>query len=126
MIALNKTDLGERGRLNGQGKGLPAYKVSALTGNNVEKLKQGIYDLVCADAKLRTVDGVTINERQREKLIKAGTCLERAAIISATKGEAELLAVEIKEAIIELGEICGEGVSEEVISEIFERFCVGK
>ena len=50
----------------------------------------------------------------------------RAALDAIGNVSSDLLAVDIADAWEALGEISGETASESVISEIFEKFCVGK
>jgi tRNA modification GTPase len=38
----------------------------------------------------------------------------------------EILAVELRRAVVTLGEVAGENVSEEVLDRVFARFCIGK
>jgi len=38
----------------------------------------------------------------------------------------DLVAVDVREALMCIGEITGEHVSERVLDEIFSRFCIGK
>jgi len=50
----------------------------------------------------------------------------RARDIMIFEGETEMIALEIRESLRWLGEITGEGVTEEVLDRIFNNFCIGK
>ena len=71
-------------------------------------------------------DLIISNIRQQQKLITARESLEEVLKSILKETPLDCLAVDLKQAVIELGEITGEHVSEEVIVNIFEQFCVGK
>jgi tRNA modification GTPase len=63
--------------------------------------------------------------------VRHGRCVEEAleAVqrgIEAGAGAPEILALEIRDALEKLGEIVGETVTEDILDEVFSRFCVGK
>ena len=49
-----------------------------------------------------------------------------AAAITKTQEALDIIEIDIREAYDRLGEIIGETVSDEVIDEVFSRFCLGK
>ena len=97
--------------------------VSAKTGEGIEALRQLIYERGFG----RENDGVYLmEERHYRALLKAQEGVN-AAIAAIEKGlPAELYAEDITLALNALGRISGESASEAVITEIFEKFCVGK
>lgn len=98
-------------------------KISALRGDGLDKLK----DEIKKHALQKTVEGsIVANERHLNKLLKTSDCVLHALEIANIEGETEMMALEIREGIRLLGEITGEGVTEEVLEEIFGRFCIGK
>lgn len=126
IIVLNKLDLGCRISLNGFGKSLRVHKISALTGHGVEDLKQGMLDHILED---KVVVGEPIgifNARQKECLLRACESLNRALSLIRSGSIDERLASDLRGAVVALGEVSGEEVSEEIIKTIFEKFCVGK
>jgi tRNA modification GTPase len=70
--------------------------------------------------------GLLANLRQREAVDTAAHALLRARHTLEAGGSEELLAVDLVEAVSALGLLTGDDVREDVISEIFARFCVGK
>ena len=69
---------------------------------------------------------VTINVRHREALLRARAALAEVQADAAQKAPPELLAAGLRGAVLALGEVSGEQVTEEVLDSIFARFCLGK
>lgn len=126
IMALNKIDLGIKTDPKGYAK-MKKYRVSALTGEGVEQIKKGIVQMMGMGER-RGIEGqaACINLRQKECLARAKEGLARAKSAGRRREPGEIIAVDIKAAIVALGEASGEEVSEEVINAIFEKFCVGK
>lgn len=111
----SKSDLGGDKRCD--------LSVSAKTGEGVEELKQLLYEKGFG----RGNDGAyLLEERHYAAVCDAIEYIGRA--IEGTERElpAELYATDIKSAWDKLGEISGETATEEIIGEIFAKFCVGK
>ena len=98
--------------------------VSSLTGENTDKLKSEILNLICSD-----LDGETefvTNERQQNSLNKALISCENALKTTKMKELQDLIFIDVKTALLELGEIKGEVVTDDILNNIFENFCIGK
>ena len=64
--------------------------------------------------------------RQRDAAVKAKEAVSLALSTLEDGFPEDLVAVDLENAVAHLGEIVGLSVSEEVISRIFEKFCLGK
>ena len=72
-------------------------------------------------------NGVIINNvRQAEALKRAKLGLEHLLEGTKKKIPHDLLTVDLKDVLDSLGEIIGDSVSDEIINNIFSRFCIGK
>lgn len=101
-------------------------RISALTGQGVDRLRAALDRAVFADESARPAEGLMLNARHRAALSAAGSALERAIALAADAGVPELLAHELREAIDRLGEISGRVLTDDILSRIFSKFCVGK
>ena len=130
VIALNKIDLPTKitqAKLRKYiARKTPVVKVSAMTKKGLDKLATKLYNVAVGYHGQPGGDAVLVNSRHKECLERAKVLLGRVASGLKTKLPAELIAVDLKETIVSLGEITGEIVSEEVINAIFQQFCVGK
>ncbi len=133
LLAGNKTDLVGAGRSRLESLaaelGVPAVATSAVNGEGLAALKQHLSDAL----HLTPTDGsehMALHVRQKRRLLDAASAAARAAGLLSDRGEvadsAELVAVELREGLWRLGEISGEVVTEDVLGNIFSRFCVGK
>lgn len=104
--------------------GVPAVRVSALTGFGLETLETLLYEQVASHHLLE--QPISINARHKHCLLRAREALERVRQTLAADLPTDFIAIDLKEAIVAFGEVIGESVAEEVINEIFHRFCVGK
>ena len=66
------------------------------------------------------------NDRQKNALIHAQNILEGMKESVAAGMPADLLYIDLEDAVGALGEVTGQTVQDEIIDQVFERFCVGK
>ena len=127
IILLNKIDLGiaiNREEIEGLGKKI--VEISAKNKLGVENL----YEAISKALKLSeiAVDGELIvsNNRHKSLIINSHNHVKKAQEIIEQKLPIDIVSSYLKEIIEELGKITGESVTEDVINEIFAKFCLGK
>jgi len=103
--------------------------VSARTGLGLAELRRLIADHLQLHAA-RSGEALGLHQRQRRCLAGTAAAARRAAELLEESNEladkAELIAVELREALARLGQITGQVVTEDILGRIFARFCVGK
>lgn len=103
-----------------------AIEISALTGDGVDVLADRIrtmYNLGELDADSGTI---VTNMRHLAALISAKEAAARALSAMENGMPQDFAALDIHDAVACLGEITGDTVSEDIVTEIFHNFCVGK
>lgn len=102
-------------------------KISAKTGIGVDDLKAKIEKFVIQDSgSVLTEAGGTLNQRQDELCLRASVALDDLKVAVDAGMPEDCLATDLKTAIHCLSEACGDEVTEELITEVFSRFCIGK
>ena len=101
-------------------------EISVVKRLNIDILEKAIVDIILSGDFHQGEAALVTNARHKELLDKAS-----ANMISVNKGLAqarppELIAIDLKEAIYNLGLIVGKSVSDDILDRIFERFCIGK
>ena len=66
------------------------------------------------------------NERHKTQIRKAEENIEKAMETIESLMPVDIISIHIKEALNDLGEITGKNVSQNIIDEIFSKFCLGK
>ncbi len=122
VFLFNKSDLVSHPEFPEWAKGVPSFWVSAKTGDGIDDLAG--YLKTAFAAHLPVGQAVISNSRQYQCLCRVKTALQRAQQNLALTPD--VIVSDLEEAIGCIGEITGETVSEQVIHEIFSRFCVGK
>lgn len=131
IIVINKIDLPQKiakdAMLRFLGSGNQhLVRVSALTTEGIEKLKGTIVDLVFG-GRVVSEEGVFVtNTRHRDALGRTIKTLNRAGKACRKDLSEEFVAVDVREALDSLGEIVGETVTEDILDQIFNQFCIGK
>ncbi|MBM2814024.1 MAG: tRNA modification GTPase MnmE [Ignavibacteria bacterium] len=98
--------------------------ISAKTGLGLDLLKEQIKTE--AESSSVRINDVLVNQRQARLLGNAADLLHTAGDALNQGVENELVSLDIRNAVDSLGEISGERFSEEVLNNIFGRFCIGK
>ncbi len=107
------------------GKNLPHLLfISANTHYNLPMLKEKLYQL--ATANLQPDTTVVTNMRHYEALVKASEALNEVKAGVNNRQTSELVALDIKRSLEHLGEISGEVTNDEILGNIFSKFCIGK
>lgn len=99
--------------------------ISASNEMNIEYLKERLYQTVVGQEA--SMDGAVVsNARHYEALLRAQTSLE--AVIQGLDNAVttDFVAMDIRHALAYLGEITGEISTEDLLDNIFSRFCIGK
>ena len=128
IVILNKMDLEQK--INENTEVIKDFdniiKISALKKEGINDLYNKITDLFNLNDISIDNDIVITNERHKVLIRKA-----KEDLISARNGldnnmPIDIVAIGLKDVLSDLGEITGEEASEEIINEIFARFCLGK
>jgi tRNA modification GTPase len=127
LIALNKSDL-DSFAPNGfkrDGEASPVVHLSARTGAGLDALKAAILRPF-ASSEMQG-DGLLITDaRHFDLLRRAQLALESSAALLDERAGEELVLVGLHNALRFLGEVTGETTSEDILSQIFATFCIGK
>jgi tRNA modification GTPase len=130
LAALNKLDLppvtapGEVERMLEAAPRRRLVAVSAATGEGLDGLRSALADLLEAG---RAGPGAAVgNPRHAEALGRARAALGRAIEAGRAGAAGEIVALELREGLVALGEVTGRTVGEDLLERIFGRFCVGK
>lgn len=100
--------------------------ISALTGEGIEKLFNRMKEVALGSSIYTEKSAIVSSLRHYDCLKKANENLENALISIEENFSGEFVSVDIRNAAISLGEIIGEVTSEDVLNNIFSRFCIGK
>ena len=99
--------------------------VSSKTGDGLDKLKQAIENIIMSKDVLLDSEFST-NLRQQECLLNAQKALSNALAGVQAMELQDFISIDIKSALLSLGEITGEVITDEILNNIFENFCIGK
>lgn len=99
--------------------------VSAKDENFAERLGSEISQRLNL-GKLNASAGFLANERQRSCVIEAANAVGSALAAAISGITPDVIGVELERALDAIYELSGKRASDEVINEVFKRFCVGK
>jgi tRNA modification GTPase len=134
VILLNKIDflaekqldaLSERSRFRNLGESDHLLNISASYGDNIDTLASLLIELVRGE-RHGADDIIVTNARHYEALIHAREAIGRVAAGLETGLPSDLVAQDIRQVLHYLGEITGEVTTDEILGNIFSKFCIGK
>ena len=128
LRAINKSDLPqqiEKEKIGGNK--FPLLSISAVKGDGIDKLENELYQSVVRDDdNIFSEKGLVTNVRHWEALTKAMDSLKKATQEAEKKMSSEFIALYLRDALNYLGQITGKVTSEDVLNNIFSKFCIGK
>jgi len=124
-LVINKIDHSDIDQIPQELSALPTIRISAQTTMGLDELKSYLYTEFVSGLDNIDLD-LLCNARQLACLKRISTSLATLQQNIDVGVEDDLLSIELKSIIQDLGEITGDEVTEEVLDGIFSRFCVGK
>ena len=129
VFVVNKADLAESVITQTLAERFPAeniIEVSAKTGEGIGLLEKWLKEYVYGSSRQAEEEVYIQNERQINLLRQAEESLADAVEAAENRLPYDCLTIDVDRALSLMGEITGETVRDEIINEIFARFCVGK
>ncbi len=105
---------------------LGVYEISAKTGDGVNLLAKGIVDSILTGGVPTRGTFLLLDTWERDLLRRTRDALYRAVGAVESRFSPDIVAEELKAAYLEAGKLQGIDISEDVLTKIFSRFCVGK
>lgn len=103
--------------------GAPAVAVSAAEGTGLQELES---EIARAAGLIDVQEELLMNARQAEAVRRAVDHLRGAHETLAAGLGSDLVAIDVRAAWMALGEVTGETAGEDLLDQIFSRFCIGK
>jgi tRNA modification GTPase len=125
IIIGNKVDLETKKECEEYFKKNKYMMISSLNDNNINDLKERINDYIKTNIIDDTSD-IMINERHYNSLLKVRESIKNVKINLDNRSNTDLLALDIKYSLDSLGQITGEVTNDEILGNIFSKFCIGK
>ncbi len=129
IILLNKTDLKESNLENCKeiiGANKKIIKISLASESNLSDLYDELDKMFGLSQIMPDNEVMITNTRHKNLIGEAINHLEEAKKTLENDMPIDIISIDIKEALQSLGKITGENVSDDVIKEIFSKFCLGK
>ena len=99
-------------------------QISALAGTGIEDLKNHVVGLI--KSGLASGNTIVTNSRHYEALINASNSLAEVREGLDNNITGDFLAIDIRKSLHHLGEITGEITTDDLLGNIFPKFCIGK
>lgn len=129
IIVINKIDLGQSSEMEqwiNTNSTFDRIEISAKEHQGIEALKTMIFQKVIGGEVLIQEETQITNLRQQQTVEKALSALQQVKHGLENELEEELLAVDLRSALHEVGDIVGETTADDLLNQIFSEFCIGK
>ena len=101
------------------------YPISAKENQNIDDLRNRLHELIHL-GEISTSDVIISNNRHYDALNRANDSLEQVNWSMDNQVSSDLMAIDIQTALQALGEITGQITNDDLLGNIFGKFCIGK
>lgn len=129
LVLINKCDLARAVKISDVRNLAPdadIIETSLADGSGVEKIEEFIENMVYGGEISQSQSMMVNNVRHIDLLAGSRDSLNDALDMTLARQALEFIEVDVRSAYESLGEITGETVSDDIINEVFARFCLGK
>ena len=126
ILVCNKVDLGQQEVLKVQFEAYPDMLfISAKEKLNIQHLEDALLEAVNIKA-LNSSEVIISSLRHHDALLKTAAALEKVLYGIENPVTSDFLALDIKQSLYYLGEITGQVTTDDLLENIFSKFCIGK
>ena len=129
LVLINKCDLARAVDIKDVRKLVPdadIIETSLADGSGIDEIEEFIENMVYGGEISQSHSTMVNNVRHIDLLARSRDSLNDARSMTAAGQALEFIEVDVRSAYESLGEITGETVSDDIINEVFARFCLGK
>lgn len=129
IVLVNKSDLPqalEMDRVLHYISDKKVIKLSVTAGLGLDELEQAIIDMVYSGEVQQGEGAIVNNARQASLIEQAAKHLHDALHTAAAGMPPDCLVIDLRAAWEKLGEVTGDTVGEDIVTQIFTQFCIGK
>lgn len=129
LVVQNKIDLPSSGsgcKLPEAWLRKPCVAISALKGTGIEELRRMIWTAIVGDTGVNREISIVPNLRHKNRLEQCLVSGKRARQAMIEGLPAEIIATDIMDAIDKLDNVLGDHYGQDLLDDIFSRFCIGK
>lgn len=126
ILVLNKSDLEQVAVFPEALNEMPQVVLSAKQKEGIDRLSAAVEALFSLGTITQKQDAVVVNLRHKQAISEAVGYLANALQTLEAGMPLDLMSVDLRGALEALGTITGQTVSNEIVDEIFSRFCLGK
>ena len=123
ILVRNKIDLaGHKSSVKKVGN-ITEISISAKNGDGIDTLRESLSEFAGLNSG---IEGVFVARKRHLDAIEETLEFINSALSQLNSGSSELVAEDLRQAGMKLGQITGEFSSDDLLGEIFSSFCIGK
>ncbi len=129
IVLLNKMDLPvvvDMEEVREKFYGRETLPISARTGQGIETLKEKLHKLFMDTTFPEVLPDLIPTLRQKKVFEEMSESLNRAFQLNEQKVSPEFIALDLQRALEEIGFLIGTTTTEDILDQVFSRFCIGK
>ncbi len=129
IVVINKIDLQQKISLEELRSLMPSVRIiktSMLNHDGISLIEDAVEAMVYDGEVAQNESVMVTSARHQDLLRRAAQSAEDGLFMTKSKEALEFIEIDVNSCYAYLGEIIGESVQDDIINEVFSRFCLGK